>query len=171
MDIEQIIEGIIAKKQELGLSAQQLADASGVPKSTVDRFLRRDTASPSLQTTLDLAAAVGYTFGESKPEPAQVSQEITDPMLRHVIELYSQNERRHVEEMKEQQRHYMMLLAEKNRWIKFLLILVIILVTFLCFVLIYDLTHSDRGWFQMYSDYYSGAVQDVLQTVRNWLNI
>lgn len=173
MEIEKIIDGIIAKKQELGITAQQLADLSGVPKSTVDRFLRRDTASPSLQTTLDLAAAVGYTFGESQPAPAQISQDITDPMLRHVIDLYSKNEQRHAEEMKEQQRHYMMLLAEKNRWIKFLLILCIILVTFVCVLLVYDLTHLDRGWFQMNAAYYSRKAigEAVIQAVRSWLNI
>lgn len=41
---------------------------------------------------------------------------------------------------------YNMLLAEKNRWIKMLFLLVLVLVVFICGLLMYDVLHPDIGW-------------------------
>lgn len=170
MTTADIIDGIIAKKNERNLSNQQLADASGVPKATVDRILRKDTANPSLQTVLDLAAAVGYSFSNHPEQIPATPQEIgiKDPMVQHLIQVYESRGRSYEERIKRNSAHYNMLLAEKNRWIKFSLTLNIILVVFICGILIYDLTHLDRGWIQEQLAAMNGdSMRGVMMAVRD----
>ena len=147
MQVSDIVEGIIAKKRELGMTAQQLADSSGVPKSTIDRIIRQDTPNPTLQTVLDLAAAVGYTFS-NHPEHDSVptATGLRDPMIQHMIAVYEKRDQRYEEQLKANTAHYNRLLAEKNRWLKCSMMINIILVALVCFVLILDVLHPDIGW-------------------------
>ena len=62
MTTPEILDGIFRKQTEIGMTNQQFSDASGVPKATIERIKRGDTANPTMQTVLDLAAAVGYSF-------------------------------------------------------------------------------------------------------------
>ena len=39
-----------------------------------------------------------------------------------------------------------MLLAEKNRWLKFLLVITLLLICFICFMLVYDILHMETGY-------------------------
>lgn len=147
MQVSDIIDGIIAKKDGLGMTSQQLADSSGVPKSTVDRILRKDTPNPSLQTVLDLAGAVGYTFSNQKiPSPTQEKPDTKDPMVTQLITVYENRGQMYEERIKQIRGHYYMLLAEKNRWIKFSMALNIILVVAILSILIFDVLHPDVGW-------------------------
>jgi transcriptional regulator with XRE-family HTH domain len=90
MTVSDIIDGIIQKKNAIGMNNQQLSDASGVPKATVDRVVRGDTPNPSMQTILELAAAVGYTFSNHPETPSPVPDEskIRDPAMLHIINNY-----------------------------------------------------------------------------------
>lgn len=173
MTTEDIIDGIIAKKNERNLNNQQLADASGVPKATVDRILRKDTSNPSLQTVLDLAAAVGYSFSNHPEQlpaaPAEIG--IRDPMVQHLIQVYENRGRAYEERIKRNSAHYNMLLAEKNRWIKFSLSLNIILVVFICGILLYDVLHPDIGWIRQQLAAMTGdSMRGVMMAVRDWWN-
>lgn len=56
MSIPEVISGIIAQKNSLGMTNQQIADTAKVSKATVDRLLRGDPAAgPSAQTLFDIA--------------------------------------------------------------------------------------------------------------------
>lgn len=170
MTTADIIEGIVARKAEIHMTSQQLADASGVPKSTIDRILRGDTPNPSMQTILDLAAAVGYTFGNLKEQEPATPQVIgiKDPMVLHMISVYESRGKAYEERIKRNTAHFNMLLAEKNRWIKFSLILNIILVVFICVILIYDATHPDVGWIRDQLEHYSGrTIRDIFLQFRD----
>lgn len=173
MTTADIIDGIIAKMNERGMNKQQLSDSSRVPKPTIDRILRGDTTNPSMQTILDLAAAVGYTFSNHPEQVPATPQEIgiKDPMVQHMIQIYEKREISYEERIKRNTAHFNMLLAEKNRWLKFSLTLNLILVVFICGILIYDLTHLDRGWIQEQMARYSGSgFRDAAAMVKSWLD-
>ena len=149
MTSSDIINGIIQKKNAIGMNNQQLADASGVPKATVDRIVRGDTPNPSMQTILELAAAVGYTF-TNHPEPlSPVPDEakIKDPAVLYIISNYERQLQAAEERSKKLMSHFNMLLAEKNRSIQALsTILGILIVGFISFLLM-DIATPELGWF------------------------
>lgn len=62
MDVSAVIDGIIDKKAEAGMTNQQIADASRVPRTTINRILSKQTPNPSMQTVMDIAHAVGYVI-------------------------------------------------------------------------------------------------------------
>jgi len=47
MNVSEIIDGMIQKTAS-NMTNQQIADASGVPKSAVDRILRKETSNPDV---------------------------------------------------------------------------------------------------------------------------
>jgi transcriptional regulator with XRE-family HTH domain len=148
MTVTDIVDGIILKKNAIGMTNQQLSDASGVPKTTIDRILRRDTPNPTMQTVLDLAAAVGFSFSNHPEQPSPVPDEskVKDPMTLHMISYYERQAVAYEERIKRVTSHFNMLLAEKNRWIRFSLALNIILIVFLIGFLILDLLSPGIGW-------------------------
>lgn len=144
MRTSEIITGIARCKEAAGLTNQQLADASGVPKATVDRILSGRTENPTIQTILDLANAVGYEFSALPETPAvSIPAESGSAAL---VALYEKRIEGYERLIARDERNHNRLLAEKNRWLKFSLILNIILVTAIIGVLIYDITHLDVGW-------------------------
>lgn len=171
MTVSDIVEGIITKKNIIGMTNQQLSDASGVPKTTIDRILRRETANPSMQTVLDLAAAVGYSFSNHpEQEPAShMESGIKDPLVLHMISIYENRGRAYEERIKRITAHFNMLLAEKNRWLKLSLSLNIILVVFVCVILFYDITHLDRGWIQeQIAAITGGGLRHFMMSAKAW---
>ena len=148
MTVTDIIDGVILKKNEIGMTNQQLADASGVPKSTVDKICRRDTSNPTLQTVLDLAAAVGYSFSNHPEMIAPVPESsIKDPMVLHMINYYERQSVVYEERLKRLSANYNMLLAEKNRWIQTLAMIIGLIVAGIVTILLIDLATPDVGWF------------------------
>lgn len=49
-------------RNDKGMTVQQLADAAGLPKRTVEEAIRRDTCS--VKTAIKLADALGVTLDE-----------------------------------------------------------------------------------------------------------
>lgn len=171
MTVTDIIDGIIQKKNLIGMTNQQLADASGVPKPTIDRILRHDTTNPSMQTVLDLAAAVGFSFSNHpEPAPALPSEEgIRDPMVIHMINVYEARGQKYEERIKRTTAHFNMLLAEKNRWLKFSITMNLVLVVFLVFIIIIDVIYPDIGWIREQLEQYTRIdIGDTLLRVRDW---
>lgn len=170
MTTSDIVDGIIRRKKEIGMTSQQLSDASGVPKSTIDRILRGDTPNPSLQTVLDLAAAVGYSLSNhpEQPEAAPLAN-VKDPMVSHLISVYENRGRAYEERIKRITAHFNMLLAEKNRWLKFSLTLNLIFVLFFAIVILVDVTNTDIGWVrEMFS--HSGAARHFGDSLMAWVS-
>ena len=149
MTTPEILDGIFRKQTEIGMTNQQLSDASRVPKATIERIKRGDTANPTIETVLALAAAVGYTFS-NQPEPTPPipeSVKINDPMLQILLAHYEQQAITHAEQIKRVTSHFNMLLAEKNRWIRTLSIILGLLITGFFSILLIDLATPDLGWF------------------------
>ena len=49
MTLDEVIIGIIAQKNECGMTNQQIADAAKVSKTTVDRMLRNDPTKAQMR--------------------------------------------------------------------------------------------------------------------------
>lgn len=152
LTLDSILDGIIARKELLCATSQQISDASGVSKSTVDRMLRKqDGYIPNVQNLLDVAAAVGYEFQSREPEPVQTN----DPHLRQLIYVYEKRCETLEKENRLKTVQSNMLLAEKdrtiaskNRWISRLSGLLIVLTFGIILVLAVDIAVRGIGWFR-----------------------
>lgn len=144
MTVSDIIDGILERKTALGATVQQISDASGVPKSTVDNILRKAVANPQMQNVLDIADAVGYEFAPNEEKPVDT----TDPTLQQIIYVYEKrcDDLERESRLKTVQSN--LLLAEKSRWIRFLTILCLALVAGIIMILLYDVTNPSVGWFR-----------------------
>lgn len=148
MTAAELIRDIAKRKEAMKITNQMLADASGVPKATVDRILRGDTPNPSMQSVLDMAYAVGFRIvNDNDQHEGTVDSHLVEMLLREsrlkTIQCNSL--------LAEKDRA----IAEKHNWLKFLAIAliaaaVLLVVTWAGFALLmhYDLTHLDVGWFQ-----------------------
>lgn len=174
MQTKDIIAGIIAKKEELGMTAQQMADSSGVPKSTVDRILRGDTPNPSMQTILDLASAVGYDLFNTQAPTLTNAPVDASPYLQHIIAMYERQladkDASHARELAKHERQHNLMTAEKNRWIKILAIIVGILGVGVVTILLIDILNPTVGWIRRDVAYYSAdGLSAALLAVKDWL--
>lgn len=91
---------------------------------------------------LDIANTVGYDFQKQEETPAKTA----DPTLQNIIYVYEKR----CEVLEKESRLKIvqsnMVIAEKDRWIRFLATLSLVLVMGIICLLLYDLTHLDRGW-------------------------
>ena len=140
MNVCDIIDGINARKSAVGMTNQQIADASGVPKSTVDRVLSKRTENPTMQVILDIAGAVGYNMGGSPKLPA-TDADHDSQYVRHIITMYES-------QIAAQERQYNRITAEKDRWIRTLAAIIAVMGTGIFAVLLIDMTNPDFGWIQ-----------------------
>lgn len=129
--VQEIIVGIVAQKEALDITNQQIADLSKMSKSTVDRVLRNDAGSnPSAQALFDIADAVGYKIWEAPPE---------DPAIQRVIDLYEARIRQtELQSVRTQDR--------QNRWLRGVAIFTGIVVLFVLIMLFYDMANPNVGW-------------------------
>ena len=117
--MEERIEKIVAAQTEQGISTQQLAAMSTVSKSTIYRILRGET-SPDTATLNLLEDALGLGAAPSAADAA------------------------HAMACRSCRQGYNRQLAEKERWLRRLVCLV--LVVFVCLLLIGDIAIPNAGW-------------------------
>lgn len=128
--VQEIVFGIIAKKKESGMAAQQIADLSGVSKSTIDRLLRNEAGiGISAQSLLDIANAVGYKIGAQEE----------DPVIQRIVDVYEsrirQTEIQHSASQKRQ-----------SRWMLGVAVFAAAILIFVLCMLFYDLKKPGIGW-------------------------
>lgn len=119
--MEERIEKIVAAQNEQGISAQQLAAMSTVSKSTIYRILRGET-NPDTVTLNLLEDALGLGAAPSAAEDAHAMA------CRSCRQSYNRQ------------------LAEKERWIKRMFVVCLVLVVFVCLLLIVDIAIPNSGW-------------------------
>lgn len=138
MDLSERVTALKSEKEKQHLSIQQMADMSGLSAATVSRTLAEKT-EPSVYTLDALEKALGLGI-ELPPGENPLEQRIgDDPLLKYYFALQESR----IERMRA---HYNMLLTEKNRWLKFLLVITLLLVCFICFMLVYDVLHLETGY-------------------------
>lgn len=149
MTVSDIIDGIIERKNVLNATVQQISDASGVPKSTVDNILRRAVANPTIQNVLDIANAVGYEFNVPDEKPVDTN----DPTLQQIIYVYEKRCEALEKEsrLKTVQSNLVIAekdraIADKNKWLARLFYSLVILAVGVMAVLLIDVCVRGIGW-------------------------
>lgn len=139
------------KKNELGLTNQEISNLSGVSKSTVDRILRsEDGASTNLITAVDLVKAVGGSLDEAMgiSQPLRLTPEnVPDDapgIISRVCELVDKVQRMHHAVHREKDA----IAAESVRFRTRVLIGSLLVNAVFVALLIYDLAHPEIGWLQ-----------------------
>ena len=109
-------------KEKSGLTNQQIADKSGVPLSTVTRMFSGQTDNPTYRNVADIVLTLGGSLDEM--EGIEHPEEKTP---EKVIAMYEQN------------------LAQKDKYIKILFTLVLVLIGVLAAAFILDLLLGSAG--------------------------
>lgn len=112
-------------KEEKGLTAKELAEASGVPLPTVNRILSGQTPDPCYSTVCKLLDVLGATDDDKK---ALLSENADNERYKELIALYERG------------------LAQRNKWIKLLAGVFIGIVAVVVFVLIIDILNPNLGY-------------------------
>ncbi len=133
MKTESIIDGIIQKRKETGMTNRQIVEASGLSRGTVERFFRQDpTQTVTMLTVNAIAEAVGYTIEGDEPDDAPPEQ---------LAGFYK-------ERLRVMAAHYERRLREKNQWLRVLAVACGVLMLFILGVLLYDALSPSAGWFR-----------------------
>lgn len=129
--VHEVIAGIVAQKEALGITNQQIADLSKISKSSVDRIMRNDDASnPSAQALFDIADAVGYKIGKQHEE---------DPAIQRIVDLYESRIRQtELQTASVQER--------QGKLIHRLLLVLVGILIFVFVMLLIDMVSPTRGW-------------------------
>ena len=134
-------EKLVQMKKASGLTVQQIADQSGVPASTINRMLSGQTEEPTFSNIAKVVKAMNGSLDELigiPPKTVTVVETKTVSGDERIIDLYERS------------------IKSKNKWIRNLFIISITLIVFLVGMLVYDVTHPDRGWYR-----------EVLQAIGN----
>lgn len=148
MTVSELIQDIAKRKENMKITNQMLSDASGVPKTTVDRILRGDTPNPSMQTVLDMAYVVGYRFvNDNDAHTDGVDRQLMNMLIRESRLKTIQNNSL----ISEKDRT----IEDKSHWVKFLtatsiVFALMLVVTWagIALLLHYDLTNTGIGYFR-----------------------
>lgn len=145
---DRIIDEIIKKRDELGMTNRQIVEASGLSRGTVERFFRQDpTQTVTMLTVNAIAEAVGYTIEGDAPDDAPPEQ---------LASFYK-------ERLRVMAAHYERRLREKNQWLRVLAIACGVLMLFIFGVLLYDALSPSAGWFRQQME---GPVSTAAQISR-----
>lgn len=166
MTVTNIIDGILERKNDLKMTVQQISDASGVPKSTVDNILRKSVTNPSMQNVLDIAAAVGYDIGGEEDKTLEA---ITDPYVRYIIISNKRHTDALVAQSNAHNKSLMRIITILCVALIILLLLFLAVIGGIAWVIHYDLTHLDRGWIQAINNGYHTTAVDALLSVADWI--
>ena len=121
MDVEELVDRINEVREDTGITYQQIADASGVPRTTVSRILHGDTPNPTIKNLHDIARAVGCQIVPPPPPPDDLQTDEVDYL--HLVNENAEKRNR------EQRCLYNTLLAQKHRWLVCSITIIAVLVT------------------------------------------
>ncbi len=117
-------------RQKSQMSLQTVAERSGVPLPTVKRIFSGRTPDPSYTTVCLILTAMETTPEEISVFYTNVTTDNTGENSR-LLELYERS------------------IEAKNKWIRFLLILCLVLVSIFIFILIWDICNPNVGFFRI----------------------
>ena len=130
---DRIIDEIIKKRDELGMTNRQIVEASRLSRGTVERFFRQDpTQTVTMLTVNAIAEAVGYTIEGDAPDDAPPEQ---------LAGFYKGR-------LRVMAAHYERRLREKNQWLRVLAVACGVLMLFIFGVLLYDALSPSVDWFR-----------------------
>lgn len=119
-------EDLKRMKEERKLTTKQISELSGIPESTISRILSGQTDNPSFDTICSLVRAMGGSLDEFTG--IQSSADAPESLVP--VDLYEK------------------MIDEKNRLIKWLLIVCCILIAVFVFIVLFDLINGNIGFVQ-----------------------
>ena len=133
MKTESIIDGIIQKRNETGMTNRQIVEVSGLSRGTVERFFRQDpTQTVTMLTVNAIAEAVGYTIEGDAPDDAPPDQ---------LADFYK-------ERLRVMAVHYERRLKEKTQWLRIMAVACGVLILLILGILLCDALSPSTGWFR-----------------------
>lgn len=151
--IAEAIDRLKARKSSLRLSNKQIADNTGgrLSESAVQRFFSGDAADPSMQTFIEITAAMGMTlieaFGEHVPAEMEHHTECAAVRTHYEARLADtkENYNARIAEMKELHSSE---IARLNKWLIVAFSALAVVIGAIMFFVLYDVTHPTIGWVQ-----------------------
>lgn len=163
IDLTELIPQLEDRRKKMQLTYQNVADACNVSQRTIMRMFKQE--APPAFGLLQKVVALLETEDCSAPiAPESPSTDAYIQYLRDCIDFEREDKRIRLE--KQESQHNLQR-NEQRRVIIVVVGICGILVIFICAVLIYDLTHPDRGWFQGYMEA-KEALTSAVMAVRNW---
>ena len=142
MDFAMNIDYLNELKEKLSITNDQLAQMSGVPESTVSRILKGTTDNPNFQTIVDIVRTLKGSIDvmEDLCHTAESAPKETESESKKTAEKE--------EVQKARAEIFHAAIAVKNRWIRFLVGLLVCVLSFVLIMIAYDLLHPNKGWIQ-----------------------
>lgn len=124
------LQYLLKLKEDSGLTLEQIASISGVPDSTVKRIFNGKTDNPYFQTIIDIVKSLDGSVDEMEAMASKGSGTMPSESESKLILLYRE------------------IIKNKDKWIKFLVsLLVIVIFVFMAFFF-YDIINPTIGWFR-----------------------
>lgn len=152
-----LISELRAIKEKKGLTNKEISDGSGVPLSTVSRIFSSSSNCDVRYETLKPIARYLGGLDDATPEDAQASQSDDSRILALYQSIITEKDALLADYAKRERMHMRILII--------LSIALAVLFTLFSVVVTIDLTHPDRGWWQMFAQ---GAAR-VYGRIREWL--
>lgn len=112
------------------MTAQQIADLSGVSKSTIDRLMRNERGiGISAQNLFDVANAVGYKIGAPDEDPA----------IRRIVDMYE-------DRIRQTEIQHNLSQERQSRWMRWVAIFAAVVVLCVLAMLFLDMASPNVGW-------------------------
>ena len=73
---------LIEMKKESGMTLEQLAEASGVPRGTINKIFAGQTTDPKITTVRDLVHAMGHTLNDIDPKGIKTAPALSAEALK-----------------------------------------------------------------------------------------
>lgn len=145
-------ETLKALQDKAGLTTAQLAEKANLPVDTINKIRAGTTRNPNADTVQRLAAALGVPAGALLGEAVPDDVPTADGHDRGMLNLYlaglarqkeayettiTSIERSHAQTLAHEERH-------SRRWFW----IAVVLMAFIVFILIWDITHPTMGYIQ-----------------------
>lgn len=140
MDFTMNIDYLNELKEKLSITNDQLAQMSGVPESTVSRILNGTTDNPNFQTIVDIVRTLKGSI--------DVMEDLCHTAESAPKETESKKAAEKEEAQKARAEIFHAAIAVKNSWIRFLVGLLVCVLSFVLIMIAYDLLHPNKGWIQ-----------------------
>lgn len=127
------IEYLLKLKTDRNLTNEQIAELSGIPTSTLTRILNGRTDNPCFNAVVDIVRALDGSVDTMEHlcrEDGECNGTPQDEIDSRVIDLYRET------------------IETKDRWIRFLVWVLLAIGLFIIGMVIYDATQSTEGWIQ-----------------------
>lgn len=150
-------------KERTGFSWAELEDKTGYPQTTLRDHLTGRVARPNPEILASVVEAMGGDVGKVAEFPASIRREIAD--VQRVESVSTEEQRLTIETMRKLRGEMMELqrvsyereierLEASNKFLRSALFAaisaILVILVFIIGILIYDLTHLDRGWVQAF---------------------